>query len=87
MSDKDIMENLLLTTKGVCDLYMHGAIESATPRVREAFNTALSDALGMQSGIYGQMSGHGWYATEQAEPQRMQQVRQKFACCAEGGCC
>ena len=23
MNDRDIMENLLLTTKGVCDLYMH----------------------------------------------------------------
>ena len=28
MNDRDIMENLLLTTKGVCDLFMHGAIES-----------------------------------------------------------
>ena len=27
MDDKCIMENLLLTTKGVCDLYMHGTIE------------------------------------------------------------
>lgn len=30
MNDRDIMENLLLTTKGVCDLFMHGAIESST---------------------------------------------------------
>ena len=29
MDDKMIMENLLNTTKGVCDLYMHGAIESS----------------------------------------------------------
>ena len=26
MNDQEIMENLLMTTKGVCDLYMHGAI-------------------------------------------------------------
>ena len=32
-NDQQIMENLLLTTKGVCDLYLHGAIESATPNV------------------------------------------------------
>ncbi len=31
MDDKCIMENILLTTKGVCDLYLHGAIESPTP--------------------------------------------------------
>ena len=30
MDDKCIMENLLLTTKGVCDLYLHGTIESST---------------------------------------------------------
>ena len=36
MDDRDIMENILLTTKGVCDLYMHGSIESATPNVRQA---------------------------------------------------
>ena len=79
MSDKDIMESILLTTKGVCDLYMHGSIESATPNVHQAFNTALNDALCMQSAIYKQMSDHGWYPTEQAQPQRIQQVKQQFA--------
>ena len=44
MNDKDIMEGILLTTKGVCDLYLHGSIESATPNVHQAFNTALNDA-------------------------------------------
>ena len=32
-NDQKIMEDLLLTTKGVCDLYLHGAIESDTPNV------------------------------------------------------
>ena len=32
MNDQQIMEDILMTTKGVCDLYMHGTIESATPR-------------------------------------------------------
>ena len=54
MNDKEIMEGILLTTKGVCDLYMHGSIESATPNVHEAFNTALNDSLCMQDGIYKQ---------------------------------
>ena len=40
MNDKDIMEGILLTTKGVCDLYLHGSIESATPNVHQAFSTA-----------------------------------------------
>ena len=79
MNDKEIMENLLLTTKGVCDLYLHGSIESATPAVHEAFHTALDLALCMQNGIYQKMSEHGWYAKQQAQPQSIQQVKQKYA--------
>lgn len=41
MDDKCIMENLLLTTKGVCDLYMHGTIEASTANVHQTFNQAL----------------------------------------------
>ena len=67
MNDKDIMEGILLTTKGVCDLYMHGSIESATPNVHQAFSTALNDALCMENSIYKQMSDHGWYTAQQAQ--------------------
>lgn len=79
MNDRDIMENLLLTTKGICDLYMHGAIESSTPNVHETFSTALNDTLCMQDSIYKEMSGHGWYSTEQAPQNQIQKVRQKFS--------
>lgn len=81
MSDKEIMEGILMTTKGVCDLYMHGTIESATPNVHDTFNTALNDTLCMQEQIYNQMSGHGWYTTEQAPQQQRQQLKQKYSCC------
>ena len=79
MNDKEIMEGILLTTKGVCDLYMHGSIESATPNVHEAFSTALNDSLCMQDGIYKQMASRGWYPSEQAPQQQLQQVKQKYS--------
>ena len=79
MNDKDIMEGILLTTKGVCDLYLHGSIESATPNVHQAFSTALNDALCMQNSIYKQMSDRGWYTGEQVQPQKLQQVKNKFS--------
>lgn len=77
MDDKSIMENLLNCTKGTCDLYMHGAIESPTPNVREAFCSALNTSLTMQEGIYSQMTQKGWYQVQQA-PQQTQQVKSKF---------
>lgn len=79
MNDRDIMENLLLTTKGVLDLYMHGAIESGTENVHSAFNTAFNQTLQMGDSIYKQMENRGWYTAEQADAQKIQQVKQKFA--------
>ena len=78
-NDRDIMENLLLTTKGALDLYMHGAIESGTQNVHTAFNRAFNETLAMQDCIYKQMENHGWYQTEQADAQKITQLKQKFA--------
>ncbi len=79
MNDQMIMENILLTTKGVCDLYMHGTIESGTQNVQQAFDSALNDSLCMQSDIYQQMSQKGWYPSQQADQRQIDQVRQKYA--------
>ena len=79
MDDRQIMENILLTTKGACDLYMHGTIESATPGVHQVFSTALNNTLNMQDEIYRKMASKGWYPQEQATPQQLSQVRQKYA--------
>ena len=79
MNDQMIMENILLTTKGVCDLYMHGAIESATKNVKQTFDGALNDSLCMQGDVYQKMSAKGWYPSQQAQQQQIDQVRQKYA--------
>ena len=79
MDDKCIMENLLLTTKGVIDLYMHGAIESSTTNVHQAFSSAFEDALCMQDNIYKQMTSKGWYQADNAPQQQLQQTKQKYA--------
>lgn len=80
MDDKNIMEGLLVSSKSIIDLYMHGSVESSTPNVHDAFNTALNETLCMQNDIYKQMEQRGWYATSQAQPQQLQQVKQKFCC-------
>ena len=79
MNDQSIMENLLLTTKGACDLYMHGAIESSTPNVHAVLSSALTDNLNMQQDVYQQMSQHGWYQMQQVDAQQIAQVKNKFA--------
>ena len=79
MDDKTIMENLLMTTKGVLDLYMHGAVESGTANVHQAFTSAFGDTLAMQDNIYKQMTSKGWYQTDNAPLQNVQQTKQKYS--------
>ena len=79
MDDKCLMENILLTEKGVCDLYLHGSIESSTSNVHQAFSTALNDSLCMQDEVYKKMAQKGWYPSEQAEQQQIQKVKNKFS--------
>ena len=79
MDDQNIMENILLVTKGVCDLYLHGTIESNTKNVHSAFASALNESLCMQDTVYQKMSEKGWYSTKQAPQSEVSQVKQKFS--------
>ena len=79
MDDRCIMENLLLTPKGVCDLYLHGTIESSTANVRQAFDQALDNSLCMQDDIYKKMSAKGWYSTQNADQSQIQKVHNQYA--------
>ncbi len=79
MDDKTIMATVLGNVKGMCDLMMHGTIESSTPNVHEAFKYALDEMLCAQNQIYAQMSAKGWYSAEQAEAQKITEAKQKFA--------
>ena len=78
MNDQNLMENILMLEKGVCDLFMHGAIESSTGNVHQAFSDALNESLCMQDTVYGKMSARGWYPSEQVEQQKINTVRQKY---------
>ncbi|MDO4329961.1 MAG: spore coat protein [Lachnospiraceae bacterium] len=79
MDEKCTMENLLLTTKGVCDLYLHGTIESTTANVHQTFDSALNKSLDMQDAIYQKMSQKGWYQQQQAEAEKMMKVKNQFS--------
>ncbi len=76
MEDRDLMEKELLIIKGVCDLYLHGTIESSTAEVHEAFQDALNTSLNIQNKIYNLMVEKGWYKTEMAEQQKIDCAKQ-----------
>lgn len=78
MQDKDLMENELLVVKGVCDLYLHGTIESTTAEVHTAFKEALNECLNIQNKIYNLMAEKGWYKTDVAEQNKIDAAKVKF---------
>lgn len=79
MEDKDLMENELLIIKGVCDLYLHGTIESSTAEVHTAFKEALNESLDIQNKLYNLMSEKGWYKTTTVEQNKIDAAKQKFS--------
>lgn len=79
MNDKEYMQTVLDTTKGLCDLMLHGAIESSTADVHEAFTRALNETLSIQNEVYSKMSSKGWYPSTQTEPQKISAVKEKFS--------
>ena len=79
MEDKDLMEQELLIIKGVCDLYLHGPIESTTAEVHMAFKDALNESLNIQNKIYNLMKERNWYQTDTAEQTKIDTVKQKFS--------
>lgn len=78
MEDRDLMESELLTIKGVCDLYLHGALESTTAEVHQAFEDALNTSIDIQNKLYNLMAEKGWYQTETAEQQKIDTLKQKY---------
>lgn len=79
MEDKDLMEKELLIIKGVCDLYLHGTIESSTAEVHTAFKDALNESLDIQNKIYNLMAEKGWYKTETVEQTKIDTAKNKYS--------
>ena len=63
----------------MCDLYLHGAIESSSQDVHQTFSGSLNSSLNMQSQIYDQMKSRGWYQTDCADQQKLSSVRMKYS--------
>mgnify|MGYP003487910373 CR=1 FL=1 len=70
-NDRNVMENLLLLEKG--------AIEASDAQVFNSFSSALNQSLQLQNQIYTKMKEKGWYAPEQAQSDKVNQLKQKFS--------
>ena len=79
MEDKELMENHLNLTKGICDLYLHGMQESTSQEVHAQFQNALNEELNIQNKLYNLMKEKGWYQTDEADISKITMAKNKFA--------
>ncbi|MCL1990747.1 MAG: spore coat protein [Defluviitaleaceae bacterium] len=79
MNDQLIMTNILSLVKGASDMYMHGAIEAACPKINAAFKQALAANLALQHEVFDAMKQKGWYPIPEETPENINKVVQEFA--------
>lgn len=79
MTDREYMEDILLTAKTLTGLYHYATQEASTEQLHTQFKTNLNDTISMQHNIYSTMQQNGWYPQQQAEQQQVQQVKTKFS--------
>ena len=77
-SDKDIMTDLLSSQKFVTDGYNTFTNECACPSLRSDMLNILNDEHHIQSDVWTEMNKRGWYPTEAADQNKINQVRQKY---------
>lgn len=78
MSDKEYLEDILLTSKTLCAMYHYATQESSTEPLHNAFKCNMNDSIEMQHRVFGAMQQNGWYPMQQADSNQINQVRTKY---------
>ncbi|MDR2606190.1 MAG: spore coat protein [Oscillospiraceae bacterium] len=80
--DKEILNDALIGEKQICSAYNTFAGECSCEQLKNAFLSVLDDTHRIQYSLFRDMQSRGWYPTEQAEKQKIQQTKQKL--CQQG---
>lgn len=79
LSDRDMITDMLSEEKYLCGVYSTYASEAGTPDVHRAMMTLLNDSHTIQNEVWQEMHDRGWYPTEKAEDQKLQEEKMKYA--------
>jgi len=78
MEDKTVMHTLLTLSKNMCEILVHGTIESSNVEVKKCFKKALDKYLTIQENIYTLMEEKGWYKLENTTESKIKKAKNKF---------
>lgn len=76
--EKEMLTDLLSSQKFITSGYNAFANECATPSVKTDFVNILQEEHQIQNDIFCEMQRHGWYPTEAADQNKINQAKQKF---------
>ena len=77
MSDKVLMENMLLLLKSTTEVFVHGSLESSTKAVHNVIKNGLDDIIKLQDDLYNKMTECGWYKVQNVESKCIKQTLRK----------
>ncbi|MCI8671461.1 MAG: spore coat protein [Bacilli bacterium] len=78
MSDKVLMENMLLLLKSTTEVFVHGSLESSTKAVHNVIKNGLDDIIKLQDDLYNKMTECGWYKVQNVESKCIKQTLRKL---------
>ena len=79
MSEKEILQDGLISQKHITDSYNTFAGECVNEQLRSTFLNILGDEHKIQADMFCDLQSNGWYQVENAPAQKVQQARQKFS--------
>ena len=79
MTDREYMDDILLTSKTISNLYHYAVQESPTDELHYQFKDILNQSLEMQHQIFSVMQQKGWYKNEVADTQKINTAKNNFS--------
>lgn len=83
--DQERITDVLTTQKNATDGYNTFANEASDPVVKNTLMSILSEEHDIQHEVFCEMNKRGWYQTEAAQDNKINQAKQKFA--QDSSCC
>ncbi len=79
IGEKEILSDFLISQKLISASYNTYAGECTNQQLRTAFLNILDEEHDIQANIFNDMQSKGWYKTEPADQNKVQQAKQKLS--------
>lgn len=79
LSEKEILVDSLISQKSLTSSYNTYAGECVNSQLRSTMLNILDDEHCIQAEIFSELQSNGWYKTEPADQNKVQQTRMKYS--------